>query len=53
MTTSKRFIEQRRSHALGELINEPLLLVDLIPQPGQLLVVQAAVGLPLLAKGLL
>lgn len=40
----------RGGRVLGELINHPLLLVDLIPQAGQLLVVQAAVRLPLLAR---
>lgn len=49
----KNTSRQRRArggHALSELINHPLLLVDLIPQAGQLLVVQAAVRLPLLAR---
>lgn len=37
-------------HGLSELINDPLLLVDLIPQAGQLLVMQAAVRLHLLTR---
>lgn len=41
---------ERGGHVLSELINHPLLLVDLIPQAGQLLVVHAAVRLPLLAR---
>lgn len=49
-TASKWTRRERGSHVLSELINHPLLLIDLIPQAGQLLVVQAAVRLPLLAR---
>lgn len=50
---SENTSKQRRTrggHVLSELVDHPLLLVDLIPQAGQLLVVQAAVRLPLLAR---
>lgn len=40
-------------HVLGELIDDPLLLIDLIPEAGQLLVMEATVRLPLLTNSLL
>lgn len=44
-------IMARGDHVLRQLIDEPLLLIDLIPQTGQLLVIEAPVRLPLLADG--
>ena len=43
----------KMGHLLGELVNDPLLLIDLIPEAGQLLVMEATVRLALLTNRLL
>lgn len=45
--------KEKGDHGLGEFINNPLLLIDLIPQASQLLVMEAAVRLALLTKSFL